>query len=354
MKIMIFTQSITGGGAEKRASVYTNYMYKKGFDVTLVTMWPKDKEYYLEKGVKRSNVTDSQEKYIKLSKKERLKRLKKVIIDLKPDKIISFLPIFTAYVILATKFSRRTKNIEVIHSVALYQRKYKFFSRLIDIFCCVFSDKISLQCKEQLKCNKLFKKKCIISYNPIKDNWGNQSLQFDSLKAMCVGRLTKQKNFKLAILSAVEAHNANVDISLDIFGSGPQEKTLKKIINKNNANDYIHINGFSPNLINEYSKHNIFILSSKYEGFPNVLGEAMMAGLVCLSSKCPSGPKEMIANNHNGYLINNRQELSKKLCFLAENKALCNNIGQEARKTALELFSDTVVLPKLIQLLNIE
>ncbi|MBO4668273.1 MAG: glycosyltransferase [Bacilli bacterium] len=350
MRVVIYTQYFYGGGAEKRASVYANYLYKHGVDVHAVTMYKTEKEYEIEKGLPRYFVSDSLGEYLKLGKKQRLNGLKKHLLDINLDIVISFLPTFSFYAVLAIKFDKRLKHIKLVHSVALYQRKYSFKERIVDFLCCLHADRISLQCKEQLKCNRLFKKKCFVSFNPIKDNWSNEiNRTYDILSIITVGRLTKQKNFKLAIKAINKIHATNKNVSLDIYGDGELKDKLERLINELNANEYIKIHPFSNNLKEEFLNYNVYLSTSRYEGFPNSLVEAMMSGLICLSTPCPTGPKEIIDNGVNGFLFKSIDELADVLDRLKNDKALCNKISIEGRKKAKECFEDKVVLPTYLE-----
>ena len=215
MKVAIYTQYLESGGAEKRASVYANYLFKQGVDVSLVTMHKTEKEYFVEKGIPRFFVADSLDDYLKLSKKQRLAGLKKHLLDIKPDVVISFLPTFSFYATLAVKFDKGLKRTtKLVHSVTLCQRKYSFLERCVDFLCCLYADKISLQCLEQLKCNRLFKKKCMVSFNPIHDSWDDRIIrEYENLSIISVGRMTKQKNFEMAINAVAKAHDVNKNIS---------------------------------------------------------------------------------------------------------------------------------------------
>ena len=95
MKVAIYTQHLESGGAEKRASVYANYLFAHGLDVSIVTMYKTEKEYFVEKDIPRHFVSESHNEYLKLSKKQRLNGLKKHLLDINPDVVISFLPTFS-------------------------------------------------------------------------------------------------------------------------------------------------------------------------------------------------------------------------------------------------------------------
>ena len=136
MRVVIYTQYFLSGGAEKRASVIANYLFNNGVDVHAITMYKTDTEYPIEKGLPRYYVSPSHKEYLKLSKKQRLNGLKKHLLDIKPDIVISFLPTFSFYVALAIKFDKRLKHIKLIHSIALYQRSYSPKERMVDFVCC--------------------------------------------------------------------------------------------------------------------------------------------------------------------------------------------------------------------------
>ena len=350
MRVVIYTQYFESGGAEKRASVYANYLFKQGIDVHAVTMYKTEHEYHVEEGLPRYFISNSLNEYLKLSKKQRLNKLKEHLININPDIVISFLPTFSFYAMLATKFDKRLKHVKLVHSIALYQRSYSFKDRIVDFMCCLFADKISLQCQEQIKCNKLFKKKCLVSFNPITDHWNdNIQRQYDKLSVITVGRLTKQKNFEMAIDAVNKAHGVNKNITLDIYGEGELKDKLVNLVNELGASDFIKVNPFSYNLKEEFINHNVYVSTSRFEGFPNALAEAMMSGLVCLSTPCPTGPKEIIDDQKNGYFFKTTDELSSLLLELLDNKDNCLTISQEARIKAKNCFEDKVVLKRYLK-----
>ena len=350
MKVVIYTHYLKSGGAEKRASVIANYFHLHNIDVSIVTMHKVEEEYFVEQEISRYYVADSFNEYKQLSKKKRLLKLRNILINIKPDIIISFLSTYSFYATLAVRRSKELKNTKLIHAVTLYQKKYGLFERMVDRYCCRHADKIMLQCHEQLKCNKPFKNKCFVCYNPISDKWNDFiERDYSKLSLISAGRLTDQKNFSLTINAVAEAHKTNKNISLDIYGNGPLKEELNELINKLNASEYIKIYPFSFNLASEFEKHNVFVLSSKFEGFPNTLAEAMMSGLVCLSTPCPTGPSEIITDNSVGILYKNDKALCDNLLSLSKDLNLCRVMGQNARKSVKDRFEDKAVLPKLLE-----
>ena len=130
-----------------------------------------------------------------------------------------------------------------------------------------------------------------------------------SIKFVSAGRLHRQKRFDVLIRAFCNAYNFLPNgSSLTIYGEGDEYNDLLKLINDFDASSYIFLNGFSDCLINEFKFFNVFVLSSDYEGFGNVLVEALSVGLNCISFDIPHGPKEILNNGEFGVLIPHTEE----------------------------------------------
>lgn len=345
MKVVIFTQYLKSGGAEKRASVYANYFADNNIDTYVINIHKVDNEYVIRDNIKRFYIAESEDDYLRLSKRQRKNKLRELLLEINPDTVITFLPTFGFYAALAIKHNRKLRHIKLVYSVTLYQKAYSFKTRIVDFFCCLYSNKICLQCNEQIKNNKLFKRKCFVSYNPIHDVIKDfKPVVANSLKLISAGRLNEQKGFDVAIRSIVSIHKVCPNITYDIFGDGHLKEQLDSLILSLDAQNYIKIHPFSFDLQKEFAQHNVFVLSSKFEGFPNALAEAMMSGLICFSTACPTGPKEMIQDGVNGFLYKNQEELINKVIELINNLDRCSKISVAAREFAKANFEDTVVL----------
>ena len=114
--------------------------------------------------------------------------------------------------------------------------------------------------------------------------------------------MSEQKD-QLTLIKAFEIYRqTNPRSVLFILGTGPLEKDLKKYINSRHLHNDIVLTGFESNPFKWMSKCDAFILSSKYEGFGNVIVEAMALGKTVVSTDCPSGPGEILKNGELGYL----------------------------------------------------
>lgn len=119
-----------------------------------------------------------------------------------------------------------------------------------------------------------------------------------------VGRLHPQKNQALLITAFSEIANQYPDYTLKIYGVGPLEEVLKQQIKELRLENRILLMGSKKRVMFDVQQSDIFVLSSDFEGFPNVLIEAMASGMPVISSNFPTGlARQLIKNGENGYLF---------------------------------------------------
>ena len=166
----------------------------------------------------------------------------------------------------------------------------------------------------------------VVIYNPTVTDKNiidaNAPLNFDfrdKKVLITVGRLHAQKNHQL-LIEAINILN-DKNIHLLILGEGPLKNELRKIVQKYGLTENVHLLGFSNNPFPYYSKADLFVLSSVYEGFGNVLVEAMSCGCNVVSTDCPNGPREILQNNTYGWLcqVNNANDMALKITLALNN-----------------------------------
>ena len=120
-----------------------------------------------------------------------------------------------------------------------------------------------------------------------------------------------------------------------IVGKGLLQTELENRILLEKLSDKIEIISPTQEIDSFYQQASIFVLPSLIEGLPNALLEAMSAGLPCVSFDCDTGPREVIVDNENGYLvpIKNTEHLAAKINMLLHDSVLRNDIGIKAKKT---------------------
>jgi glycosyltransferase involved in cell wall biosynthesis len=116
------------------------------------------------------------------------------------------------------------------------------------------------------------------------------------------GRLSPQKNYTLLINAFAIAKRSNRRLKLVIVGEGPERPAIEKIVDREGLRDDIWLAGSQQNPFKWLARAGVFALSSKWEGFGNVVVEALACGCTVVSTDCPSGPAEILANGKFGFL----------------------------------------------------
>jgi glycosyltransferase involved in cell wall biosynthesis len=133
---------------------------------------------------------------------------------------------------------------------------------------------------------------------------------------------------------------------LEIWGEGVQRENLESLRDELGLRERVRFPGLTKENYKTMSRADIFVLSSRTEGWSLVVGEAMACGLPVVSFDCPSGPSEMIQDGVNGLLVppENIQELSSSLERLMASGELRNTLGEQARK-----ITESYSLNKIVQ-----
>ncbi len=133
----------------------------------------------------------------------------------------------------------------------------------------------------------------------------NYKIENSNYNIICVGRLTRQKNFQLIINNFDKIIELKPNAKLYILGDGEQKNYLNNLIRDKGLDEKIFLIGFQKNIYNFFLKSDLFILTSLWEDPGWVLIEAASSDLMILSSNCKNGPKEFLENNRGGILFEN-------------------------------------------------
>lgn len=153
-----------------------------------------------------------------------------------------------------------------------------------------------------------------------------------------VGRLVPVKGFDRLIEAFASVASRHPDWSLVIWGEGPERRSLEALRDRLKLEARVRLPGLSARPSAWLNEAGILALTSRYEGFPNVIGEAMAAGLPVAAMNCPSGPAAMIDDDQNGLLVpaDDVTALAQALDRLMGDEALRHRLGQAAREKALQ------------------
>jgi len=149
------------------------------------------------------------------------------------------------------------------------------------------------------------------------------------------GRLRPEKNYSL-LINAVELAGKMKKISLCIIGEGEQRRLLENLIQEKKMGSNVYLLGYKSNPFKYIARSDVFVLSSSYEGFGNILIEAMACGVPVVSTDCPFGPREIINHGTDGLLCpaDNARALASVLLGLLHDKSKRKQLAAAGKKRA--------------------
>ncbi len=222
----------------------------------------------------------------------------------------------------------RLANLIIVNS---YEFKKELKKRLNLVSICIYNplnkDEIIKLSKHKIK-NTFFKK--------------------DTLNIINVGRFADQKD-QICLLKAVNLIKGKIDIRLLIIGKGNYKNILYEYIKQNSLKNIVLLKNFNKNPFPFIKSSDLFILTSKYEGLPNVLLETIALKKMVISSDCPTGPKEILDNGKGGLLfkVGKYNELANKINFYFNNKKQVEKKIQYAFRR-LDRFDSNLNLKKYL------
>jgi glycosyltransferase involved in cell wall biosynthesis len=326
--LLIFIPSIENGGVEKILYLVANYFAKNNISVKILTAFNNNRKFF-----------DKRIKIISLKNNLVNSRFLRTLITIflffrhcyfENNLILSFQSNITAILLglISNKkiIIRSNTSPDKYIKNSLNKITFKFFFN--------FADEIivnSYEFKKRFK--NFFSITPKVIYNPfIKKKCNKIKFAFfddkKSLKIINVARLTAQKDH-LTLLMAFKKLNKFTKCKLIIIGNGYRKNKLRKYILENNLQKKVKLIGYKQNSESYIKISDVFVLTSFFEGLPNVLIEALYLKKYIISSDCPTGPKEILNKGRYGDLfkVQDHNQLFK----------LLKNFNNKSKKIQLKI-----------------
>ncbi|MDR1719615.1 MAG: glycosyltransferase family 4 protein [Dysgonamonadaceae bacterium] len=363
------------GGMERVVTIKANYLAEKmNYDVSIVTteqigtpvfypLSPQVHLYHLEIGIyvnfgKESYVEKLISRYKKI--KEYKHALKKLLDDIRPDITISTLGLDIEFI---NRLNDGSIKIGELHFPGNY--RYLMARQMYHSPIPIFVEQVRTR-KLRNDCKKL--SRLVVLTKEERMSWKNERnveiipnpLSFipdkvsdcTAKKAIAVGRLVYEKGFDQLIEAWRIVHRTHPDWTLSIFGGGSQKEKLNALIRQYGLEPVITIFDPVKDIHAEFLKHSVMLFPSRcLDALPMVLIEAMSCGLPLVAFDAPCGPKDIITDGENGFLVKagDIAALSDKIIAMIESETLRVSMGKAAR-TASYNYTEEKVMALWLQL----
>jgi GalNAc-alpha-(1->4)-GalNAc-alpha-(1->3)-diNAcBac-PP-undecaprenol alpha-1,4-N-acetyl-D-galactosaminyltransferase len=309
VRIAFVIPSLGAGGAERVATLLANEWSANGHAITLVTFNTLGTEpfFALDPGVflrTLSASATSRGLSAKLGTNvARVSRLRSVLRDLRPDVVVAFM---TEANVIALSASRGLEVPVVISERNQPERPglgraHKLARRLTYPLASAIvlqTDAIASWARAR------FRTPIHVIPNPVCLGPGNTRRKDGDVQwLISLGRLAHQKGFDILIKSFAAVASKHPKWRLVIYGEGPDRPLLERLRAESGSSDHILLPGLTRDPAEALSRASLFVLPSRFEGYPNALLEALAQGLPVLATACPGGTVEILANGVHGMLV---------------------------------------------------
>lgn len=174
-----------------------------------------------------------------------------------------------------------------------------------------------------------------------------------TLVILGAGRLVMEKDFE-TLIRAFALVRSEVEAKLVILGEGPLRNELELLAEELGVGEDVWFGGFVKNPFKYMARCTVFVLSSRFEGLPGVLVQAMACGAAVISTNCPAGPSEIIRQGEDGFLVpmGDVAVLAERIKYLLANVEVREVMAGRARESALQFRVEPVLDNYTVALLN--
>jgi glycosyltransferase involved in cell wall biosynthesis len=356
MRLALTIHDLKPGGAERVCSEMANYWARQGVEVYVILLsgghaspfYPLDARVQLKHldllGNSRGIFGGLLNNY------KRGRAMRRTICELKPDSVLSYMSTTNILTLISTLGT----GIPVLVCEHIYPKNCTggWIWETLRKWTYPFADSVVTLTQSGLDCfsPSIRKHGCFI-FNPImvpSQYWGcslSRKALASSGTILAMGRLDHQKGFDMLIraFSAISANHINW--TLEIWGDGPDRIALEALVNELGLKDRVKLPGVTREPFEKFKAADVFVLSSRHEGFPLVLCEAMACGLPVISFDCMTGPRDIIRDGVDGVLVPSGQveALIQSMDLLIRNPDMRKHLAVKATDIVKRLSMNAIM-----------
>lgn len=353
MRLTLVISSLSCGGAERVISTMANYWVNKGWEITLVTFEDGTVLPFYELdcriNYKPLGIAKNYPNLIAgiCNHFKRLRKLRSTIADSKPDAVISFMVKVNIITLIVT----RNLNRPVVISERVDPARYsigKIWDKLRR-WTYPMATGLVVQSKRALSYfAPQMQKRTYIIPNPVllpRGKIASSEPVLGKRSLIAMGRLEWQKGFDLLLQAFAKLKTIYPEWALIILGEGTWRSELERLRDQLGLTHCVQFPGRVKNPYTYLKQAEIFILSSRFEGFPNALCEAMACGLPVIATDCPSVAREIIRHGVDGMLVPNEDvdALTTTMTHLISDPGERQRLGIRASEITERFSLETVM-----------
>lgn len=354
-KVICLIESLGSGGAERQLSGLAVMLKQQGYEIEVWTYYPQD--FYLptlkDGNVKYRYIPEAQRK------SKRLSVLRKELKKANPDTVIAYLDTACMVACIIKAMGAKFKLIVSERNTTQHlswRERLKFFLYRFANYIVPNSHTQSKFIKKNFPV-LADKVKCITNFVDIERFVPTQERgERTPRRILTVARVMPQKNVLGYIEAVKSVVNQGGKLRVDWYGNSADDnyyEQCKKAVIDKTLEDIFVFHQAKSNIVDEYQNADWFCLPSFYEGFPNVVCEAMSCGLPILASDvCDNA--QIVADGQNGFLFNphnEKQIVNTLLKSLDTPEQNIVTMGDNSRKIAVDKFSSTTFINKYVDLI---
>lgn len=351
--VYCLSQTYKMGGVERVVANKANYLVQHGFEVHFVTTDQMDKSPYfqLDSRIKchdlginyclnRNRTILKKVFYFFKNRRDHSNRLRSLLCSLNPDIVIStfgnemdLLPKIRTNFKIVLEFHINRSFFTLFHRpgiMGLFEKwqNFRYESKIAHYDRFVVLTQEDARNWKRLKNIQVIPNMCTFEYQT--------PAVLNEKKVIAVGRYQYQKGFDKLIRAWSLVKGRSSGWKLYLVGDGELREDLQNLINEFHLDDSVLLTGMLHNMEEVYTGSSIFVMTSNYEGFPMVLLEAEAAGLPVVTFDFPCGPKDLVKNDIDGYIVEygNIKDLAQKIDYLIEDKKKRVSMGKNAFSNA--------------------
>lgn len=360
MNIVLVIGALGAGGAERVAATLVNAWAARGHSVTLVSTFSGRGEcfYPLSENVKVVYLADrvGTTKKNLISSVKRFFALRRIFRESGADVFVSFL----LHVNIAAIVASRLLGVPMVaceHSNPIASKRtsrQKLLARLVYPWATVLTV-LTESVVSPIKAQIPGLKRVAVMPNPLPDDvmhFRRVDSASTRKRLIAVGRLQELKQFDVLIDMFAALADNFPEWDLCIWGDGHQRLALEKQVRQLGLDDRVILAGSTREIWAEMASAHAFALTSRFEGLPMAMMEAMAVGLPCVAFDCPSGPRELTSNGRDGLLVpaGDAARFQAELARVMADDALRKELGDKAAASVRGRYSVDSVLAEWDQL----